>query len=101
MDVGLSGVGLLGFVGAATPGALGLVPCSGAIRGAILGASGLGKSMVGVGVSVIQSGVICTSWGRIPFASMIDQRQSSSGPGVIPIFSLKVVVLKGFAVALR
>lgn len=38
---------------------------------------------------------------RIPLASTIDQRQSSSGPGVIPIFSWNAVVLKGLASALR
>jgi DNA-binding beta-propeller fold protein YncE len=38
-----------------------------------------------VGDNNTNSVVACS--GRIPLASTIDQRQSSSGPGVIPIFS--------------
>ncbi len=39
--------------------------------------------------------------GRIPLASTIDQRQSSSGPGVIPIFSRSDALLNGLASVLR
>src|ERR1039458_5227809 len=40
------------------------------------------------------SGAARAPAGRIPFASTIDQRQSSSGPGVIPIFSRTAVLLR-------
>src|SRR6266536_5006181 len=71
-----------------------------ALSGAVAGAStGLGKARFGTPGHVSGKFGPCPS--RIPFASTIDHRQSSSALGVIPMFSRKMVVLNGLAVALR
>ena len=62
------------------------------------------RSLIGYALRIGRSVVgytYCVCEGRIPLASTIDHRQSSSGPGLIPIFSWNAVVLKGFASALR
>jgi len=81
-------------------GASGALLTPGALTGALgLGSPGLGKASGGTPGSVSVKFGPCP--GRIPFASTIDHRQSSSALGVIPMFSRKMLVLNGLAVALR
>ena len=78
----------------------GAVLMPGTFPGALrVGSAGLGH--VSGGNLGTASGRTGACPGRIPFASTIDHRQSSSALGVIPIVSRKMVVLKGLAVALR
>src|SRR6267154_504725 len=93
---GLGGLSRLGLSSTGLPG------ISGAI-GASCGSFEPGSKDDGVANSGSgsESGADCACEGRIPLASTIDHRQSSSAPGVIPIFSWNAVVLKGLDSALR
>src|ERR1019366_556934 len=92
---GLGDLSRLGLSCAALSGTTGAVGASCASCEARTNSDGIANSGSG------ESGIDCACDGRIPLASTIDHRQSSSGPGVIPIFSRNAVVLKGLAAALK